>query len=58
MALVTLPEAMVSGLSELELDILFHDDSVNVNKIYPHPLVTRLQSVTLRCHSTIPGLKV
>ena len=25
--------------------------------IYPHPLVTRLQSVTLRCHGILPGLK-
>ena len=48
MALATLPEATVSRLSELETDISFPDDHVNVNMNDPHPLVTRLQSVTFR----------
>ena len=49
MALATLPEATISGLSELELDISFPDAvNVNVNMNNPHPLVTRLRSVTFR----------
>jgi hypothetical protein len=48
MALATLPEATVSGLSEFELDISFLDDNMNVIMNDPHPLVTRLQSVTFR----------
>jgi hypothetical protein len=46
--LATLPEATVSGLSKLELKILFPHDNVNVNTNNPHPLVTRLRSITFR----------
>jgi hypothetical protein len=45
-ALSTLPEAVLSHLSEFELDVTFPDDNVNVNMVDPHPLITRLQSIT------------
>jgi hypothetical protein len=46
MTLSTLPEAALSGLSEFEVELTFPD--LDVNMIDPHPLITRLRSVTLR----------
>ena len=46
-ALLTLPEAMLSGLSEVGLNLMFHgrqEDFVS----NPHPLISRLQSLTFR----------
>jgi hypothetical protein len=58
MALATLPEATVSRLSELEIDISFPDDNVNVNMNDPHPLVTRLQSVTFHFGEAEPKASI
>jgi hypothetical protein len=47
MALSTLPEAMLSGLSEIELDLMFPDSQENIDMSTPHPLIsTRLQSLS------------
>ena len=46
MALSTLPEAALSGLSEFEVELTFVDLDINVNMSDPHPLITRLRSVT------------
>ena len=46
MALSTLPEAALSGLSEFEVALVFHDRSMEGHMNDPHPLITRLRSVT------------
>ena len=55
MALSTLPEDALPGLSEFELDVTFGDRDANVkahDPHDPHPLITRLRSVTfLACMS-------
>ena len=49
MALSTLPKSMLSGLSEIELDLVFPDIQENINMTTPHPLIsTRLQSLSFR----------
>ncbi|KAF8650685.1 hypothetical protein AX14_008572 [Amanita brunnescens Koide BX004] len=46
MALSTLPEAVLSGLSEFELDLTFNGGTADVSINDQHPLITRLRSVT------------
>ena len=46
MALSTLPEAALLGLSEFEVELSFPDFNMNVNMNDPHPLITRLRSLT------------
>jgi hypothetical protein len=48
MTLSTLPEAALSGLSECEVKLKFPDHDVNMSD--PHPLITRLRSVTFCGH--------
>ena len=48
MALSTLPEAALSGPSEFEVELTFPDHNLDVNMNDPHPLITRLRSVTFR----------
>ena len=46
MALSTLPDAALSGVSEFEVVLTFPDLDVSVDVSGPHPLITRLRSVT------------
>ena len=46
MALSTLPEAMLSGLSEFGVHLAFQGRQENINMSNPHPLITRLRSLT------------
>ncbi|KAF8692312.1 hypothetical protein AX14_010128 [Amanita brunnescens Koide BX004] len=46
MALSTLSETALSGVSEFELDLTFPDNDVDVNMNDPHPLITRLRSLS------------
>jgi hypothetical protein len=48
MALLTLPEAALSGLSEFEVELRFPDRNMDINMSDPHSLITRLRSVTFR----------
>ena len=45
-ALSTLPEAMLSGLSEFGLHLTLQGRQENMNMSNPHPLIIRLQSLT------------
>jgi hypothetical protein len=47
MALSTVPEETLSGLSEFRLGLTFHG-RLGQDMSHPHPLITRLQSLTLR----------
>ena len=52
MGLSTLPEAALSCLSEFEVELMFHDRSMDGHMNGPHPLITRLRSVTFLGHES------
>ena len=56
MALSTIPEAALSGLSEFEVELTFPNHNMNINTSDPHPLITRFRSVTFRGNEAGPWI--
>jgi len=47
--LSTLPEASLSNIMDLSLDLTLPDDELNINMNDPHHFITRLRSLTIHC---------
>lgn len=56
MALSRLPEAALPCLLEIELDITFQYDDINIDMDEPHPLTSRLQSVIFHFNEPRSGI--
>ena len=52
MALSTIPEPALSGLSEFEVELMFTDRNMDGHMNDPHPFITRLRSVTFLGHES------